>query len=112
MLGFDGFYKACLHAASGLDREQFAADAAATEGSVAVIACNTSSVYRQGDAYASSLHWHKHSVCVQIIAQREVAALLGINAGNSRHKAKERRQQNIIVQVLCSCLILSHATPA
>lgn len=35
---------------------------------------------------------------LQVIAQREVAALLGINAGRGQ-KAKDRRQQNIIVQV-------------
>ena len=40
------------------------------------------------------------SVCaLQIIAQREVAALLGINSGRDA-KAKKRRKQNIIVQVI------------
>ena len=36
--------------------------------------------------------------CLQTIAQREVAALLGINSGRGP-KDKRRRQQNIIVQV-------------
>ena len=35
---------------------------------------------------------------LQTIAQREVAALLGINSGRDA-KAKKRRKQNIIVQV-------------
>jgi hypothetical protein len=39
------------------------------------------------------------SMCaLQTIAQREVAALLGINSGRDA-KAKKRRKQNIIVQV-------------
>ena len=50
------------------------------------------------------------AICLQTIAQREVAALLGINSGRD-NKAKRRRQQNIIVQVharLSSC----HASQA
>lgn len=38
------------------------------------------------------------AACLQTIAQREVAALLGINSGRSP-QAKQRRKQNIIVQV-------------
>ena len=45
--------------------------------------------------------WSAHSIfvaCLQTIAQREVAALLGINSGRGP-KAKQSSKQNIIVQV-------------
>lgn len=41
--------------------------------------------------------------CLQTIAQREVAALLGINSGRGP-KARQRRKQNIIVQVQIALL--------
>ncbi len=47
------------------------------------------------------------SACaLQTIAQREVAALLGINSGRDA-QAKKRRKQNIIVQVT---LLTHHCT--
>ena len=44
---------------------------------------------------------------MQTIAQREVAALLGINSGRGP-KARQRRKQNIIVQVQTAFQLCCH----